>query len=202
LDGQSFIFSELTRHYFHPIDFCFRGLLYLFGKQWPREILCSLPIICSRFAENPNIIYVSIGAGQSFAPSCIPPRAGTQNFSAPTEMYKIYRQGRTTSAIIILTISVVGGGVCQSVGHHSCRILTYIRVGRTFLIRTSAFAEAAAEAHAGCSHDAALALLVVRHARAEHVLCAFARLERNGMASVRLLAVCLSRRNKSCVTRN
>jgi hypothetical protein len=96
-------------------------------------------------------------------------------------MYKIYRQGRTTSAIIILTISVVGGGVCQSVGHHSCRILTYIRVGRTFLIRTSAFAEAAAEAHAGCSHDAALALLVVRHARAEHVLCAFARLERNGI---------------------
>jgi len=67
------------------------GDFYLFGKQWPREILCSLPIICSRFAENPNIIYVSIGAAQSFASSCeYLQRAGAQNFSAPTEMYKIY----------------------------------------------------------------------------------------------------------------
>lgn len=185
--AKSFIFSEQTRHYFRPIDFSFRGLLFIWQTVANREILCSLPIICSRFAE--NIIYISRLAGQSFASSCARrTSAGAQNFSAPTEMNKIYRQGRTTLAIIILTISVVVGGVWRSGAHLRCRLLTVIPRRTCDLIKTSAFAETAAAAHAGCSHDSASTLLVAQHARAEHVLCAFARLEKE-RASVRLLSV-------------
>jgi hypothetical protein len=39
LASQSFIFSELTRHYFHPIDFCFRGLLFIWQTVAERDFV-------------------------------------------------------------------------------------------------------------------------------------------------------------------